>query len=64
MDQHAGGLVEHQQIPVLVHDIQGTRGGQDAAAPLRVGQADGQSLSLPGAEGGIHPGPVHQDAVL
>ena len=64
VDRHPGGLVQHDEISVLIADIQFPRGGDHAAAPLRVRQADGQDLSHPRHTPGVHPRPVQQDAVL
>ena len=64
VDRHPRGLVQHDHIPVLIADVQLSRGGDHAAAPLRVGQPDGQDLSRFWDAPGIHPHSVQQDAVL
>ena len=63
VDRHAGGLVQHQKVRVLIDDVQRPGGGHDPAAPLRVRQADGQHLPRPGDVPGIHPPAIHQDAI-
>ncbi len=64
VDQHPGGLVEDDQIPVLVHDVQRAGDGRHAGGELWVRQPDGQRLPLFGPDADVHPRPVQGDAVL
>ena len=64
VDRHAGCFIEHHHVPILIDDIQGAWCGQNSAAPLGVRQPHRQHLPLLGTEPGVHPRPVHQDAVL
>lgn len=63
VDGQARGLVQDNQILVLIDNIQRAGGGNDAAPAFRVVQADGQHLPLPGPGVGVYPDPVQQDAV-
>ena len=64
VDGDAGGLVEHQQIPVLIHDIQGTGRGHHDPLVVGVGHPDGEHLPRRCPLPGDGPDTVQQDAVL
>ena len=64
VDRHPGGLIQDDKVRILVDDVQGAGGGDDAAAPLGVGQADGQHLSCLWTKPGVDPPAIHQNAVL
>ena len=63
VDSHTWSLVKYHKVSVLVENIQGTGGGDNPAAPLWVGEADGQRLSGLGEIPGIDPLAIHQDSV-
>ena len=64
VDCHPWRLIEYQQVLVLVHNVQRARGGDDAAAPLRVREADRQHLPRFGDVPGIDPAAVHQNPIF
>ena len=61
---HPWRLIEYQQVLVLVHNVQRARGGDDAAAPLRVRETDRQHLPCFGDVPGIDPAAVHQNSIF
>ena len=63
MDGHAGGLVEDQQILVLVDDVQGAGGAFNAAAAHGIAEAQAQGLAGADAVAGGDPAAVQGDAV-
>ena len=52
---HAGGLVDDQQILVLVHNIQRAGDRDHAAAQAPIGHPDGEDLSFRRPSVGMHP---------
>ena len=64
VDQHPGGLVEDDQIPVLVQDVQRALRRDHAGGGGRGRQARRQRLPLPHPDADVHPRPVQGDAVL
>ena len=69
VDQHPGGLVDHNEVLVLVHDVQRTFHRNDAREPgrspaKRVRQAHRQGLPRLRPDPDVHPDPVQGDAVV
>ena len=62
--QHAGSLVEDDQIRVLIYKVQGAGGGDHPGRGRGVGEPDGQGLALPHPDADVDPRPVQGDAVL
>ena len=63
VDGHPWGLVQNNQVLVLIDDIQRPGCGDDAAVSGRIGQPGGEHLARLGTEPGVHPQAVHQDTV-
>ena len=63
VDQHAGGLVEDDEILVLVYDVQGPGGGEDAAAALQIPHQHRQHLPGPSGVVGVGRLPVQGNAI-
>ena len=64
VDQHPRGLVEDQDVPVLVDDVQGARRRDHPAAPLGVGEPHGEHLPRLHPLAGKDSLPVQQNAVV
>ena len=60
----AGGLVEHQKVRILVHDVQRPGGRHDAAAAHIVGYTDREQLPRRRPPVRMDPHAVQQDTVL
>ena len=63
MDGNSPGLVHHQQILVLIENVQRAGDGLDLLAPCRVPHGHGQNLPHPDPGGGEHRLSVQQNAV-
>ena len=64
MRGHAGSLVHHCNVPVLIDDVQGQGHRRDAAFYRGVGQTDGEGLPFTDDDTGVYPLAVQQNPVL
>ena len=63
MDGDTGGLIHYYQVFILVDEVQGAGGRDNAAAPLQVIQPDGEKLAHLRAGISLNPLSIQKNAV-